>query len=127
MTTIVVYGQTTTKSETIEIIGERPEIPASYPGGFTALNKYINENVTSKLTFTKEEATSLRKAFAKFTIDENGNVVNVKIAKSSNIPQLDSLLVVALRKMPKWTPAKNTVGGKTIKQDYTFPLTICLK
>jgi periplasmic protein TonB len=119
-----VFGQTNTNLDT-DLIFIDPEIPATYPGGTSQLNKYISDNVTYKINFTNDEAVVLRKVIAKFIIDEYGSTDSVSILRTSNIPRLDSLFVSALKKMPKWTPAK--LGGKTIRQKWTYPLQICLK
>ena len=119
------FGQTNTKADAHALVGVNPEIPATYPGGISKLNKYISDNVTYKMAFTTDESIILRKVIAKFIIDEQGNTDSVSIIRTSNIPRLDSLLVNALKKMQKWTPA--TLNGKPIRQKWTFPLQICLK
>ena len=118
------FGQSTTKSN-VEIVGASPEIRATYPGGQSAFKKYIDENITKKIDLNKEESYVLRKAFAKFTIDQNGNVDSVSIIKSSNVIRLDSLLVSVLKNMPKWTPA--TLMGNPISEKWTFPFAVHLK
>jgi hypothetical protein len=117
-------GQTTTKAEDA-IVGAIPEIHAIFPGGHPAFKKYIDENVTKKIELEKNESEVLRKAFAKFTIDQNGFVDSVSIIKTSNINRLDTLLVAALKNMPKWSPA--TLNGKPIRERWNFPFTIHLK
>lgn len=120
-----VFGQVNASRSTNYHSLAEPEVYATYPGGTSQLNKYITDNVTSKVTFTTNESIMLRKAVARFIIDENGNTDSVSIVRSSNIPRLDSLFVSALKQMPKWAPA--TLNGKPIKQKWTYPLQICLK
>lgn len=87
------YGQT--KNRDTNLVVTNPEVSASYPGGLSALHKYISDNVTYKMTFTSYESTVLEKVIAKFIIDENGYADSVKILKTSNIDRLDSNLVTA--------------------------------
>ena len=60
----------------------------------------------------------------KFTVDQNGNVTNAKIHKTSGHPSIDKLLLDAIIAMPKWTPAQNP-KGKNVGQEMLFPLYIC--
>lgn len=101
-----------------------PEVFATYPGGQSALMKYISEKVTYK-NFTDDEASRLRQVVAHFTISETGAISNVVIIKSSNIARVDSAFVWAIKAMPNWMPA--TTHGKAVKQQYALPLRMCLQ
>ena len=120
----LLFGQTT-KADTVDIVGGNPEVNATYPGGTTALKKYLDENVTKKIILSADESSVLKKAYAKFIIDQYGNVDSVSIVRSSNIIHLDSLLISALKKMPKWTPA--TLYGKPIRNKWILPYSIHIR
>ena len=97
-----------------------PETEALYPGGFKQFSNYINENVINKtnrqLTFRK-----FQQLIAKFTITEEGKIINAKITNSSADLKTDKLLLDAINKMPKWKPAENAKGTK-VKQEFVLPL-----
>ena len=58
-------------------------------------------------------------AMAKFTVNEEGEIVDAKISTPSKDPKIDQLLLDALSKMPKWIPAEDSKGLK-VKQEFTF-------
>jgi TonB family protein len=120
-----ILGQTSTGADSVKIVGSNPQLPATFPGGMTALREYLDNNVTKRITFTQDDTGVLRKCFAKFTIDKNGNVDSVSIVKTSNILRLDSLFIDAIKKMPKWTPA--TINGQPVAEKWTLPFYIHLK
>ncbi|MBA3681363.1 MAG: energy transducer TonB [Bacteroidetes bacterium] len=97
-----------------------PEKEAEYPGGPKQITNYINENVINKIP-KKMFSPKVSDAIVKFTIDEEGKVINAKTAKTSSNVIIDKLLIDAINKMPSWKPAENTKGIK-IKQEYSIPL-----
>jgi TonB family protein len=99
-----------------------PEKEAEYPGGFKEITNFLIKNVFNKIP-DKSKAEKIRLAIVKFTINEEGQVVNAQISRTSKDPQLDKLLLDAINKMPKWKPALNSKGAK-IKQEYNIPLGI---
>jgi len=96
-----------------------PENEAEYPGGFKKFTEYLTENVINKIPTLASE--KIQQAIVKFTVDEEGQIVDAKILKTSTDPQLDELLLDATNKMPKWTPAENSEGIK-VKQEFSIPL-----
>jgi len=57
----------------------------------------------------------------KFTVNEEGKIVDALIFRSSEDPKADQLLLDAINKMPEWKPARNSTGMK-IKQEFTIPM-----
>jgi TonB family protein len=100
-----------------------PFISAEFPGGKDKLFKYIKTNVTDKVSISKD-APVVEKVIAKFTVDQNGNVTNATIHKSSGHSSIDKLLLDAIIAMPKWTPAQNPKDN-SVGQEMLFPLFIC--
>jgi len=97
-----------------------PAKEAEYSGGFVQMSEYLLKNVYDK-TSGKSAAEKISKAIVKFTIDEQGQVVEVKIARTSTDQAIDKLLLEAITKMPKWKPAENA-KGKKVKQEFNIPL-----
>lgn len=99
------------------------EQPAVFPGGLTAFYKYINDSVAKKIVLRSDKIPE--KCFAQFTIDAEGRPVNANIIKTSAFPEIDSIFLSALRKMPLWTPA--CMNNKLVSQKYQVPLHICIR
>lgn len=102
-----------------------PVIQAQFPGGQSALLKYLKANVSDKATLS-DDGTPVEKVIAKFYVDEGGKISDAKIVKTSRHQNIDKLLIEAIYAMPKWTPAENP-KGKKVRQVITIPLYMCTK
>lgn len=80
---------------------------------------YITERVISVIKQT-DAGEKVRQAIVKFTVDENGNIVNAGIFETSTDKRVDTLLLDIIRGMPKWKSAKNEKGIK-VKQQFKIP------
>jgi TonB family protein len=96
-----------------------PQTEANYPGGFQALGNYITEQVVNKISI-KDAAEKIRKAIVKFTINENGQLVDATLSSSSTDPKIDRLILDAIYKMPAWDPAVDA-KGVSVKQEFIIP------
>jgi TonB family protein len=96
-----------------------PETEAEYMGGNQQLKKYLMENFSSKITETVPK--ELQEGMVKFTVNEEGEIANAQISKSSGDLKTDQLLLETINKMPKWKPAENSKGIK-VKQEFAFSL-----
>jgi hypothetical protein len=96
-----------------------PAMEAEFPGGFKQISAYLNDNFLNKIT-QKGNTDKIRQTSLKFTINEEGKVVNSKIFNTSSDIKIDQLLLEAINKMPKWKPAKNSKGIK-VKQEFIIP------
>ncbi len=94
-----------------------PEIEAAYQGGYKLLSKYLKESAIDKIVVSDNK--KIVQSIVRFTVDEQGDITNVTLAKTSDDPQLDCLLLEAIHKMPRWSPA-STSNGKRVKQDFEF-------
>ena len=97
-----------------------PETEAEYPGGFKQMTEYLMENVMNKIS-EKSASEKIRQAIVKFMVNEEGQIVDAKILRTSTDPKIDKLLLDATIKMPKWRPAENSKGIK-VKQEFSIPL-----
>lgn len=93
-----------------------------YPGGESALNKYVAENIKypDVLVDIRLEGDLL----LNLSIDKSGVVDAVKIIKGFD-PDADDEVVAAIRKMPRWIPAKENTEAVNATQniEITFSLT----
>jgi hypothetical protein len=93
-----------------------PEKEATYFGGEEALKKYLQETAIYKIPNNRFENYDL--AAVKFTIDEDGQIINVHLFQSKD-EETDDLLLKAIRNMPKWQPATYENGTKG-KQEFVL-------
>lgn len=96
-----------------------PDVEAEYLGGTEELNKFIKENAINKIP----EATSkkITGAIVKFTVNENGQVGDLQMTRTTGDTSIDQLLMQTLSNMPNWKPAQNADGTR-VKQDFEFSL-----
>lgn len=92
-------------NEDVPEFNGRVESPASYPGGWSAFNKYIAENIDFP-----RQAVSMRidgKVFVQFTINRDGTISNIEIIRGLGYGcDIEALRV--LKTIPKkFTPARN--------------------
>ncbi len=92
-----------------------PEQEAVYPGGREPMKAYLQESAIRKIP--NESFKELQQVIFRFTVDEQGQVVNARITTTSGDPKTDTLLLEALNSMPKWKPAENRQGVK-VTQDF---------
>lgn len=108
------YAQSSgTNANESAIVSRMPE----FPGGDSAFHKYITDNLKYPEE-AKEKGLSVR-VFVQFTVNEEGNVENVKIARGID-PALDKEALRVVKSMPKWTPGIQ--HGRPFKISYTVPV-----
>lgn len=95
-----------------------PETEAEYPGGFSQLSSYLTTSVFNKLS--GKAVHDIGFVTVKFTVNEQGQVVNARIFKTSGNFETDKLVIDAITKMPGWKAAKNS-KGINVKQTFSIP------
>lgn len=95
-----------------------PFFVAEYAGGNKAITKYLQNKVLDKTT------TAVREGYpffttVRFTVDESGKVIHVKMIEPSNYPEIDALLQKALLQMPGWRAARDT-QNKAVQETFTI-------
>jgi len=94
-----------------------PEKKAMYTQGEDAWNLYFKEKALDLIpenSFKDYDVAAIR-----FTIDEEGEIINGQVFQASKNPEIDALLLETIEKMPCWTPAEYA-NGKKVKQDYVL-------
>ena len=94
-----------------------PETQAEYPAGYAQLTQYLKENAIDRISETYSK--QLQQAVVQFTINEEGEIANAQLTKTSGNPEIDKLLLDTITKMPKWKPAEDSHGIK-VKQEFEF-------
>ena len=96
-----------------------PEQEASFIGGKNQLDKYIEKTIINKVTI--DDVAQYQVAAIKFTIDEEGHVVDAHVAQASKNKDADKLLLKSICEMPNWQSAKYS-DGTTTKQEFVFTI-----
>jgi TonB family protein len=98
------------------------EIAASFPGGKSSLIQYLSKNLKYPREATKQGIDGT--VMVAFTIDKNGNLQDISIAKAVH-PLLDEEALRVVKAMPLWTPAK--MDGKLVKMKLRLPVAFRLE
>ncbi|MBK6399923.1 MAG: energy transducer TonB [Bacteroidetes bacterium] len=94
-----------------------PDVEANFKGGKVQMKQYMKEKVIDNIP--SHVTSSLRQAMVKFTVNEEGEIINARVSESTGDQDIDRLMLEGVNKMPKWIPAKNSSGEK-VKQDFEF-------
>ena len=100
------------------IVEQMPE----YPGGETALRKYLSASVKYPRIATENGVQG--KVYVNFVVDKNGSISNVKVIRGVD-SALDQEAVRVIKMMPKWIPGKQ--NGETVRVSYTVPINFVLE
>ena len=119
---VVKTNKTTKKSGANDKVYEVVEQMPSFPGGDSALLKYLFENIKYPMSALKAQKQG--RVMVRFTVEKDGAITNVKVARSVT-PSLDAEAVRAIKSMPKWSPGKQ--GGEFVRVKYNVPVTFRLK
>ncbi len=92
-----------------------------YPGGEEALREDISELVKYPEEAKKQGVSG--KVFITFVVDENGKVINPKIARGVD-PSLDKEALRVMGLLKTWQPG--TQRGQAVKVEYTVPINFAL-
>jgi hypothetical protein len=94
-----------------------PDQEASFPGGPQQLEQYLNEEVNQKIQ--DSIFTGYKLAAVKFTINEEGQVIDAHVFWTSEDEKVDAIMLDAICSMPNWKPAEYSDGTK-VKQEFAF-------
>ncbi|MEP7263800.1 MAG: energy transducer TonB [Bacteroidota bacterium] len=96
-----------------------PAEEAQYIGGYREMIKYLEENAMNEIS--KTVSGEFKHGLVKFTVNEEGGIINAQISRSSGNSKVDKLLLKAINNMPSWKPANDAKGNK-VKQDFEFSM-----
>jgi protein TonB len=110
-----------TGDKPVEIVEAGPLVHAEhmpeFPGGVDALIKFIQRN--AKQPDDMEEGQKIV-VLANFVVDENGNIVDVRIIQSGR-KDLDAEVIRVIKKMPQWKAG--TQNGRAVPVYFKLPIT----
>ena len=99
------------------------EIAPTKPQPTFDLGTFIGENAS--LPASRSGKKEALKVTLRFAVDENGDLDEVKVLKTSGDRGVDDEAVRIVESMPKWKPAMSK--GKPVKVYYTLPLKFTLE
>jgi TonB family protein len=97
-----------------------PEIEAQFPGGKEEMTRYMTEQVINKFD-DKITLENLARASICFVVNENGQITQPSIYRSTGNSEVDKAVITAISQMPAWKPAEYSKGIR-IKQKFIVSL-----
>lgn len=106
---------TAPENEIFTIVEQMPE----FPGGQSALMKYLSSNINYPEPCRKMGVEG--KVYLKFIVDKLGNITNVQVLRGIPDGQLlEKEAIRVVQSMPKWSPGKQL--GKAVDVYFTIPI-----
>lgn len=102
------------ENKVFESVEEMP----SFPGGMSALMKYLADNV--KYPVDAQENGLQGRVVVSFVVERDGSITNVQAVRSV-YPSLDSEAIRVVEAMPRWKPGK--LNGLPVRVKYNVPVT----
>ena len=93
-----------------------------FPGGETALMNFIVSNL--KYPQSAAQKGIQGRVVLSFIVEKDGSISTIKVMRSPD-ERLSLEAIRVVRKMPKWTPAKQ--DGKPVRVKYVLPVTFRLR
>jgi len=106
------------EEEIFTIVEQMP----SFPGGETALFKYLSNSINYPQMAADAGITGV--VFVTFVVEKDGSVSGVKVLRGIG-GGCDEEAVRVVKKMPRWTPGKQR--GKSVKVQYNLPIRFVLR
>lgn len=98
------------------------EVSPSFPGGESALNKYLSDHI--KYPAIAQENNIQGKVTVQFVVGKDGSIIDVKVVKGVD-SSLDKEAKRVISSMPKWIPGKQ--GGTAVTCRFFVPVTFRLQ
>ncbi|HXP52442.1 MAG TPA: energy transducer TonB [Bacteroidia bacterium] len=93
-------------------------IAPMFPGGRDSLKAYLDKNTHYPAPAAKKHITGI--VGVDFTVDEKGNLINIKVSKSLSY-SCDKEALRVIKHMPKWKPGMEGRNAKAM--DYHVDVT----
>lgn len=100
-----------------DVVEQQP----SFPGGPSALNNWIRNNISYPAEAVKNEIEG--RVTVSFIVEKDGSISNVKVVHPIE-PSLDKEAVRLVAMMPKWKPGRQ--NGQPARVKYFVPITFKL-
>ena len=94
-------------------LDEQPQ----FPGGYDALQKFLNTNFTPP----KDQTTLKGKIYTTFIVEKDGSLSDIKVLRDLGFGTKEEAIRV-LNNSPKWTPGKQ--NGKLVRVLFSAPILV---
>ena len=94
----------------------------SFPGGETALNRFLASNI--EYPTMARESDIQGKVFLTFVVEKDGSITDVKLLRGIG-GGCDDEAIRVVKIMPKWSPGKQ--NGRTVRVQFTLPVKFVLQ
>lgn len=111
--------------DTVDIsnaVFEIVEVMPVFPGGMSALMKYIGENI--KYPEEAKKKNMQGRVYVAFIVNQDGSISDTRIIRGAS-PLLDAEALRVIGSMPKWKPGMQK--GKAVRVQYSVPVVFSLK
>lgn len=105
-----------------DIIVDYVETMPEFPGGMTALMKYLGSNI--KYPTISQEMGSAGRVIVQFVVNRDGSIANPTVVRGVDA-YLDKEAIRVISSMPKWKPGVQ--NGKKVRVKYTVPVVFRLQ
>jgi protein TonB len=101
-----------------------PDVEAEFPGGYTAMMKFIQTNLIYPQSGIEFGAQG--KCYLRFVIDKDGGINSVKVLRGIlGCPDCDREAIRVLKSMPYWKPGK--IKGREVSTFFDLPINFTLE
>ena len=124
MMLVLLFSFTTSMAQTKKnnMVYDVVEVMPQFPGGQTAMLKYIMENIKYPKQIMEEGIQG--RVTVRFIVEKDGSISDVKPILSVH-PLLNKEAVRVVKSMPKWSPGKH--NGKPVRVRFNLPVMFKLK
>lgn len=105
-----------------DIIHVSVEVMPEFPGGTSALMKYLSGNI--KYPTISQEIGSEGRVIVQFVVDKDGTITNPVVVRGIDA-HLDKEALRVISAMPKWKPGRQ--NHKAVRVKYTVPVVFRLR
>jgi TonB family protein len=113
----VAADSTYVDDEEYSLMNESVEVMPSFPGGLSALFKYLSMNVVYPIA--AEENGIQGRVLVAFIVEKDGSIIEARVVKSVD-PSLDKEALRVIKSMPRWIPGKQ--DGVPVRVRYNVPV-----
>ena len=104
--------------EIFVVVEEQPE----FPGGMSALMKFLGDNI--KYPVIAQENGIQGRVITNFVVERDGSITDVQVVRGQD-PSLDREAVRVIQTMPRWKPGQQR--GKAVRVRFTLPVVFRLQ
>ncbi len=106
------------------VIFDRVEVEAMFPGGLEAWREFLSENLRPEIPVKKKAPVGKYMVVVQFIVDKDGSLMDFN-ALTNHGYGMEKEVIRILKKSPNWTPARQ--NGRPVrayrKQPVTFQVT----